>query len=164
MPDPMVTRQERQTGLSARDLALANARRGQIQPKDQLTELRAIRMLLERTFKPPTIQKLGINTSRFVALPVIPNPGLLILDHDDDRDQIILLNPTAGQIGVFKWDDGNFPDNNTNIGGILLPNVPLAIGIQGAPSNRLFAASAIGNSIDLLVSVIRIDRFPRSTR
>lgn len=135
---------------------------------DIITELRAIRALLERQQKPFNVQRIGMNANRYTSvnnpLPAAPTQaGLMVLDHDDDRDQIILINVGAGSLALFKWDDGNFADTFNGIAGFLSPNIPVVFGPSGAPSNRLFLASAGGNP-DVLVTVVKIDRFPVSTR
>lgn len=128
-----------------------------------LTELRAIRMLLERTFKPPTVQYLWIFAGRFNSLPIGPGaiPGALLLDLDDDRVGVLIFNNGAGA-GFIRPDDGNIPTINDAFP--IQPGASFTLGQNGVcGSNRLFAVQAAGGA-DFFVWVHRVDRFPRSTR
>jgi len=134
------------------------------QVNSYLEELRAIRRLLERQFKPPTIQGVvnAINVPAG-ALGGFSAQANMILDHDDDRLQIILLLRSATGTLFLKFDDGNIA--TSLIPGVFQPISlqPLLIGGSAGigVSNRLFGVGAAAD-FDLLVS--RVDRFPRSTR
>lgn len=171
MTIPTTDRMQRTSGVDANrrgEREVSRERTPTNPASDIITELRSIHQLLERQQKPFTLQKFGVNSNRYNAanntLPAAPTQnGVMVLDHDDDRDLIILLNVGAGSNVLFKWDDGNFSDLINGLAGFLIPNVPIIFGPGGAPSNRLFMASA-GGSHDVLVTVIKIDRFPISTR
>lgn len=163
-------REDRQTGKSSRELAIA-ATRPSFQG-DFLTELRAIRTLLERNFKPPTIQY----ESRLIrvlesanSFPQVPGPGKLLLDHDDDRVSLVFLNLTAGTNILIRPDNEMFPATGGKWEGFpLIPSVYFSLTGGGgalAPSGRIFAVSE-NQSIptDLSIWIMRVDRFPRSTR
>jgi len=119
--------------------------------------------LLQRQFKPPTIQYIWQFVGRFASLPALGgNAGQLILDHDDDRTGIFLFNNGAAgaNFAVLRHDDGNMPTSSD--GFLILPQTYFTFPPGFAPSNRIFACSS--GSPDLYVSVLRVDRFPRSTR
>lgn len=152
----------RETIKSSREVA--QARIPGAPATDMLTELRAIRMLLERTFKPPTIQYLGLFHSRTTTGLPTATPGRMILDHDDDRAGVLIFNNGTGTV-VIKDTEDIIVDASGNLQGFpLIAGASITLGLNGmAPSNRIFAVQS-GGTNDLSIWVTRVDRFPRSTR
>lgn len=172
MPPSMLKRQDRVSGVNASrkgEIEVARERTPASPPSDILTELRNIRNMLERQNKPFTIQGVSSTPLHFTGfgdLPGIPtDSGKLILDHDEDRIDIIAVNVGSG-IGYLKPDDGNITVNNA------FPLVPLAAGLPSyvylarnfSISQRIFGAQVAGGGADIYLWITRIDRFPKSTR
>jgi hypothetical protein len=163
MTEPNNSRQERTTTLSARDLSMGWARRAAAAPPtDMATELRAIRILLERSFKPPT-PAIQFKFSRITSIPAIgtANNAILVFDHDDDRVAVQFRVP-SGAAGPVYLTDKEEPIISAN-DGFEIPVGSVITFFPGmCPTNRMFVAGNPVNSV-LHVLVFRMDRFPRST-